>query len=129
MKKTKILLVDDEKMVVDSLKEFLKKNLVCSIFAAYDGIEAIKQIKKHKFDLVILDIKMPGKSGVEVIKELKKDDSCPNIIVSSAYDDDQVLQEVLELGVNDYIPKSVDIKTFFKRIEELVKQSSKKNSP
>lgn len=106
----KILIVDDEEGVRSSLREFLTTRFECSIVEAGDGEEALSLLKKDKFDLVFLDIKMPRISGMDVIKEKKKLDYKPPIWVITRFDSEEVAHKVIEQGADDYIPKPFSLR-------------------
>jgi len=103
-----ILIVDDEKDFRDMLKIILKSKLDCRLGEAKDGIEALEYIKHKPCDCMILDIKMPKKSGIYVIEEVKKLKPDIDILVVSAWLSDYVLEESIKKGATDYITKPID---------------------
>lgn len=106
--KGKILVVDDDFMVCNFLERFLSKKSY-QVTTANSGPEAIEVIKKERPHLVLLDIKMPGMNGIEVLKEIKKIDPTLGVILISAVQDEEIAQEAMKLGADDYICKPFDI--------------------
>ncbi len=114
----KILLVDDEKDFVDSIKEFLELRGY-EIITAYSGIDAIERIKELP-DMVILDIKMPNMGGLEVLEHLRWNSNALNtaIIMLTAKVESDSMLESQRLGASDYIVKPInleDLLTVIKR--------------
>jgi len=110
MKKPNILIVDDDKAARIALVDFLRGRHDCSFVEAADGETAIDFIKTNICDVIILDIKMPKKGGMTVIKEAKVIRPTIDILVVSAWDSEEVAKETLEAGACDYIVKPVDFK-------------------
>ena len=107
MNKCVILIVDDEPEAREMIKRCLTRFMECQIYEAQTGEEALDKLKKINFDLVILDIKMPGLSGLDVMKEIKKYKNLPDTIVLTAWDSAQIATEAIEEGAMDYIPKPI----------------------
>jgi len=105
----KILVVDDEVAVCDLLKDFLTLKDY-EVFTASDGYIAINKVNKVCPHLVLLDIVMPGISGVEVLKEIKKLNPKTGVIMITAVPDQGIITESIDLGAYDYIRKPMDLK-------------------
>lgn len=116
----RILIVDDEEGLRISLKDFLLKRFDCEVLEAGTGQEALGLLKDNKFDLVLLDIKMPGISGMEVIKEKKKLDYKPCIWVVTSFDSEDVAYNVIKEGADDYISKPFTLKLFDRKIRDFL---------
>lgn len=102
----RLLIVDDEKLVLDVLSEYFEsKGYV--IETADSGPEAIAAFSRVRPDLVLLDMRMPGMDGVEVLKRLRGLGSTP-IIMVTANDDAALAQLTLNLGAFDYVSKPFD---------------------
>ena len=78
-----ILVVDDDRAMRDFVREVLK-SAGYAVEAASDGVEALSKLKKKKFDLILLDIRMPKKDGLEVLAELRHEPQAPPAIVSTS---------------------------------------------
>ena len=119
-----ILVVDDDEGIRTLVKKYLNENnyLVTTANSAEDAFEKIQIIK---FDLIILDIMMPGKSGLEFIKENQKKLDTPVILLTAKGEADERV-EGLEVGADDYLPKPFEPKELILRIQNII-QKTKKN--
>jgi len=115
MVKKKILVVDDERNVCEFLEEFLEFKEF-ETFSALSGVEALRLIREHRFDLVLLDIIMPGMNGMEVLEKIKLVQPDIPIIVVSGVRDRKMADNVLRMGAADYIPKPIDLE----RLEQMI---------
>ena len=102
-----ILIVDDEMGVRESLRLILKPHY--EILTAADGQEALRCIQKEKIDLVTLDLKMPGLSGIDVLREIKKIKDDLEIIIITAYGTPTNASESIYFGAGDFILKPFDV--------------------
>ncbi|ERN51645.1 response regulator YycF [Alkalihalophilus marmarensis] len=111
----RILVVDDEKPIADILKFNLEKEGF-EVFCAYDGNEAIEQVKKEEPDLILLDIMLPHKDGMEVCREVRKSYDIPIIMLTAKDSEiDKVLG--LELGADDYVTKPFSTRELLARVK------------
>ena len=118
-----ILVVDDDEGIRSLVKEYLNENnfLVTTANSAEDAVEKITIIK---FDLVVLDVMMPGKNGLEFIQENKKKIDTPIILLTAKGEaNDRV--EGLELGADDYLPKPFEPKELTLRIKNILNKTKK----
>jgi len=108
MHKFKILLVDDEKEFVDTLAErlILREQLVD---VAYSGEEALTHIAEHKPDVVVLDLRMPGLDGIEVLKEIKINHPDIEVVILSGKGSNADKEEAKILQAFEYLEKPADI--------------------
>ena len=102
-----ILVVDDDKSIRYSLKRMMEKDF--SILTAQNGEEALSRFSEHSPDLVIMDIKMPGRNGIEVLKEIKSIDPKSLVIIMTAYGTTETAIEAMKYGAFDYILKPFPI--------------------
>jgi two-component system invasion response regulator UvrY len=103
---TRILLVDDHAVVRQGLKQILEGAIAGAVFAdAASGEDALRMAKAGEWDVVILDISMPGKSGLEVLKELRRDRPKLPVLVLSMHPEDQFGVRVLRAGAAGYLAK------------------------
>ena len=118
-----ILVVDDDDGIRSLVKKFLneKNYLVTTADSAEDASDKIKIIK---FDLIVLDIMMPGKSGLEFIEENKKNLDTP-IILLTAKGEAKERIEGLEVGADDYLPKPFEPKELILRIKNILDKTKK----
>ncbi len=106
--KTKLLIIDDDPKVSWILTEGLPQTF--DIVAARDGVEGIQMISTEKPDLVLLDIKMPGMSGLEVLEKLSKIDNRPEVVMLSGHGETKNIVESMKLGAAEFINKPFDVK-------------------
>ena len=118
-----ILVVDDDDRIRELVREYLedKKFIVTT---ARNADDAKKKIKIIKFDILILDIMMPGESGLSLTKELKKNNPIP-IILLTAKDETHDRIEGLELGADDYLGKPFEPKELLLRIKNILNKTKK----
>jgi len=106
--KIKVLLVDDEKEFVESLSERLElRNLEAEI--AYDGEQALEAIKGEKHDVMVLDLRMPGIDGIEVLRRVKKSNPDVQVVVLTGHGTEKDEEMAKKLGAFAYLKKPVDI--------------------
>ena len=120
-----ILVVDDDDGIRSLVKKYLNENnyLVTTAFNAEDASEKIKIIE---FDLIILDIMMPGKSGLEFISENKTRLQTPIILLTAKGEANDRVQG-LEIGADDYLPKPFEPKELILRIKNILTKTKKNN--
>jgi len=118
-----ILVVDDDDGIRSLVKKYLNENnyLVTTANNAEDAFEKIKIIK---FDLIVLDIMMPGKSGLEFVQENKKKIETPIILLTAKSQSDERI-EGLESGADDYLPKPFEPRELILRINNIVGKTKK----
>ena len=129
MNKIKVLMIDDNVNLIEMVEDYFEDNQGIEIVGkAFDGNEGLKIIKEGqlKYDLIILDLIMPNKDGLGVLKELKALDMHPNIIVATSYNAPDTIRKVSEYGVNYYILKPFSIAELEDKILDTFKTSEKK---
>ena len=118
--KLSILLVEDEPEVRFELKRFLQR-YSSNVITADNGEEGLKLFKKHTPDIVISDIKMPKMNGIDMAKEIKKLVPSQPIIFTTAHSDNSYFLEAIEMQVDGYILKPVDLGLLKKKINDFNK--------
>ncbi|MFZ3590492.1 response regulator YycF [Bacillus sp. DJP31] len=122
----KILVVDDEKPIADIIKFNLQKEGY-EVLCAYDGIEAIQMVEEHKPDLILLDIMLPLKDGMEVCREVRKKYDMPIIMLTAKDSEiDKVLG--LELGADDYVTKPFSTRELLARVKANMRRHQQKDT-
>jgi phosphate regulon transcriptional regulator PhoB len=125
----KILIVDDEPDIVDLLSYNLKKDGF-RVATASDGEEALHKIRKDKFDLVILDLMLPGMQGIEICRIIRNDPRTartPIIMLTAKGEEvDRVLG--LESGADDYLTKPFSSRELVARIKAVLRRTGEKTS-
>ena len=112
----KILVIDDERGPRESLRMVLKYDY--EIFLAERVDAGVELLREKKPDLVIMDIRMPEKSGIEGLQEIREIDANVSIIMLTGYGDLETAQKAIRFGANDYLQKPFDIT----EIQEIIKK-------
>ena len=116
MKDIKVLLVDDEQKFVDALSERLQMRDMVNE-TVYDGKEALSFVDDKEPDVMVLDLKMPGIDGMEVLRRVKKKFPAIQVIILTGHGTDRDEEESRRIGVYDYLNKPVDIEVLVSRIK------------
>lgn len=103
-----VLLVDDEERFLATTKALLEKKGVATL-TAVNGVEAIKALESHRVDVVVLDVKMPGPDGVEVLRKIKQRFPLVEVIMLTGHATVESAVEGLKMGAFDYVTKPCDI--------------------
>jgi len=120
----KVLVVDDEKLIVKGIKFSLEQDEM-EVTAAYDGEEALELAKNNQFDIILLDVMLPGLSGFDVCQAIREFSDVPIIMLTAKGDDmDKILG--LEYGADDYITKPFNILEVKARIKAIIRRNQKK---
>ena len=118
-----ILVVDDDKEIVKAIEIYLGKENY-KIYKAYDGEEALKQIDENEIQLIILDIMMPKKDGIETLEEIRKSKNIPVIMLSAKSEDIDKING-LNTGADDYITKPFNPVELIARVNALIRRYTK----
>jgi DNA-binding NtrC family response regulator len=103
----KILVVDDEEVVrLSHLRVLAAAN--CSVEAVWNGAEALRAMKSHPFDVVLLDLRMPGADGMTVLKMIKEEWPESEVVIITGYPSIETAKEAIRAGAYDYLAKPVD---------------------
>ena len=121
-----ILVVDDDKEIVKAIEIYLKKEGY-NILKAYNGEEALKRIEENEIHLIILDIMMPKKDGIETLKEIRKGKTIPVILLSAKSEDEDKI-DGLDLGADDYITKPFNPLELLARVNSNIRRYTKLGS-
>ena len=123
--KSHILVVDDDDRIRDLIKQYLIDNSFI-VSTASNADKAKKLISQFKFDLIVLDVMMPGQNGFELTKEIKKFSNVPIILLTAKSEVENRI-EGLELGADDYLGKPFEPKELLLRIKNIIKKSIRVN--
>jgi len=118
-----ILVVDDDDRIRELVKEYLEENNFL-VTTAIDAFDAKKKLDIIKFDILILDIMMPGESGLSLTKEIKKNNPTPIILLTAKGETEDRIQG-LELGADDYLGKPFEPKELLLRIKNILNKIQK----
>ena len=123
--KIHILVVDDDDRIRELIKQYLKDNNFI-VSTALDAENAKLKISQFKFDLIVLDVMMPGQSGFDLTKEIKKKMQIPSILLTAKGEVENRIKG-LELGADDYLGKPFEPKELLLRIKNIISKSKKIN--
>jgi DNA-binding response OmpR family regulator len=116
-KNIKVLLVDDEVAFVNTLAQRLRMRKLL-VDTVYDGEQALSYIKQIEPDVIVLDLKMPGLHGIEVLREIKKIKREIQVIILTGHGTDKDEEEAKKLGGFDFLRKPADIDLLLAKIKE-----------
>jgi len=117
----RILLIDDDIELCDLMVRFLSSEGY-EVEAAHDGISGLEMIQSGDFDLAVLDIMMPGKNGMDVLRELRQGSNLPVIMLTARGEEmDRIIG--LELGADDYVPKPCNPRELSARIRAVLRRA------
>ena len=105
---TNLLIIDDEERFLKTTQALLQKQ-ACQVFTATDGWQGLEQLKQKRVDVVILDVKMPGIDGIEVLRRIKADHPLVEVIMLTGHSTMDSAINGLKLGAFDYLTKPCDI--------------------
>jgi len=123
----KILLVDDEKKIVTVLKAYLQQEGF-QVSTAINGLIALTMFKENPFDLLILDLMLPGMSGTEICQEVRKISSVPIIMLTAKVEEEDRIGG-LSLGADDYITKPFSPREVVARVRAVLRRASNETAP
>lgn len=123
----KILIIEDEKSLSESIATYLKaENYICETTGDYKS--AVNKIEEFDYDCIVLDITLPGGSGLDILKELKANNKTDGVLIISAKNslDDKVMG--LNLGADDYLPKPFHLSELSARVAAIIRRKNFKGN-
>ena len=124
--KAHLLLVDDDKRILSLLSTYLSKNNFL-VSSARNSIEARSLLNYFEFDLLIIDIMMPGENGLNLLESIRKQTNVPAIFLSAKGESKDKISG-LEIGADDYLSKPFEPKELLLRLERLLLRNNRKSS-
>jgi DNA-binding NarL/FixJ family response regulator len=115
----RVLLADDHQVVRRGIKDFLIEGGFEIVAEAENGSEAFRLIEAQQPDVAVLDIQMPGRSGIEVARAVREKDLPVGLLILTAYDDDPFVLAALEAGVNGYVLKTADAEDIVQAVHDV----------
>jgi CheY-like chemotaxis protein len=121
--KPRVLLVDDEPVFLDSMSKVLRARGF-EVGAVGGGVEALEELRFHPYDVVILDLKMPGMDGIAVLERIRKMEPAPPVILLSGHAELSKATEAMKRGAVDYILKPARVDKLCERIQASLERTS-----
>jgi len=123
----RILLVDDEKKIATVLKAYLQQEGF-QVTVALNGVIALTLFKENPYDLIILDLMLPGMSGTEICREIRKISSVPIIMLTAKIEEEDRIQG-LSIGADDYITKPFSPREVVARVRAVLRRTNNETAP
>ena len=119
----RVLVVDDEPSVREMLSDFLEmNNFIC--MQADNGESAVNVSRKEKFDLIIMDVRMPGVSGIEALREIKRDQPRQAVVMVTAVSEVETAVEAMRLGASDYVMKPFVLHDMLRTVDSAISEET-----
>ena len=119
MNKIKVLLIDDNTQLVDMVKEYFSSHAVIEVSdVAYNGSEGLSLLESKKYDIVLLDLIMPGMDGIKLLEECEKKKINARIVVLTSYNSPEVIRKVSGLGIKYFMLKPFELAELENKILE-----------
>ena len=114
----RVILADDHAVVRQGIRQFLETSSNILVVAeASDGLEAVKLVHEHRPDVAVLDIQMPGASGIKVTRTLRAERFPVGLLILTAFDDDPYIRAVLQAGANGYVLKTAEAREIVEAVQ------------
>lgn len=122
MQPIRILIADDYKLIREGIKHILgeQKKYTVQVDEAENGNEAVELAKHFDYDLIMMDIKMPEKDGIEATREIKKSGKNTEVLALSMFDDENYIVSMINAGASGYILKNAGSEEFMKAISDIL---------
>jgi len=125
----KVLVIEDKPEMIQILTEYVLGPQGYVPLAALDGKEGLRMALTEEPDLVILDLRLPKMSGLQVLQSLKERQYPVPVIVITAYGSEEVVVRALQLGVDDYIAKPFELDEMINAVERVLSKSKAEKAP
>ncbi|MCL2054100.1 MAG: response regulator [Oscillospiraceae bacterium] len=123
VKELKVLICDDSMLIRKQMKESLEKLGVLKVFEAGDGDKAVSKYAETNPDVVFMDIVMPGKTGVDALKDIKSIDPAAKVVIVSSAGTKGNLKEAITAGAFDFVQKPIEEDVLLKMLEKAIKKA------
>jgi len=127
LKHMKILLIDDDEWIRDSLSRFFEYEPCCTFLALETAEEGLEELKRKDYDIIILDYRLPGMNGVQFLKQIQETHPHVMKILITAYGNKDVFSQAIELGVHDFIDKPFSTRTIEDSLLRLIEEREQRN--
>jgi DNA-binding response OmpR family regulator len=125
----RVLIVEDEKRMAANISRSLRESAGYAVDCAPDGNEGIFMAQSNAYDLVILDLMLPGMDGHNILRKLRSDGFAAPILVVTARDEKETIIRVLNDGADDYVSKPFDLGELIARAKALIRRGNGRSAP
>ncbi|MGD8366826.1 MAG: response regulator [Desulfobacterales bacterium] len=119
----RVLLVDDETDFLETIVKRLQKRNT-TVAGVQSGFEALDLLQREEFDVVVLDVRMPGMDGIETLREIRKRFPLVEVVLLTGHANMEVAVEGMELGAFDYLMKPVDLDELLYKVQDAHKKKA-----
>jgi two-component system response regulator PhoP len=123
------LIIEDEKRLAQNISQVLIENEGYAVDLSFDGIDGLHMAKSNSYDLIVLDLRLPGMHGLDILKTLRKQGNTTPVLILTACDTPSDVVKGLDCGSDDYLTKPFDIGEFVARCKALIRRSYGKANP
>jgi len=125
----RVLVVEDEKRLAENIARSLRESASCAVDIAPDGEEGLFLAESSPYDLLILDLMLPGLSGLELLRRYRRDGAKTPVLILTARDEKESIVALLNAGADDYLTKPFDLGEFLARAKALIRRGKNEHSP
>jgi two-component system response regulator PhoP len=125
----RVLIIEDEKRLAQNISQVLIENEGYAVDLSFDGIDGLHMAKSSSYDLIVLDLRLPGMHGLDILKTLRAPRNTTPVLILTACDTPSDVVKGLDCGSDDYLTKPFDIGEFVARCKALIRRSYGKANP
>ncbi|MBE0537718.1 MAG: response regulator transcription factor [Phycisphaerae bacterium] len=125
----RVLIIEDEKRLAKNIAQILVENEKYAVDCSYDGVDGLHMALGAPYDLILLDLRLPGKHGLDVLREIRKQGSTTPVLILTACDTPSEIVQGLDCGSDDYLTKPFDMGELVARCKALIRRSYGKADP
>lgn len=125
----RVLIIEDEKRLAQNISQVLIENEGYAVDLSFDGIDGLHMAKSSSYDLIVLDLRLPGMHGLNILKTLRAQRNTTPVLILTACDTPSDVVKGLDCGSDDYLTKPFDIGEFVARCKALIRRSYGKANP
>jgi two-component system response regulator PhoP len=125
----RVLVVEDEKRLAENVARSLRENTSCAVDVAYDGEEGLFLAESSPYDLIVLDLMLPKISGLDLIRQFRKNGHKTPVLILTAKDEKDSVVTLLNAGADDYLTKPFDLGELLARSKALIRRGKGEHSP
>ena len=125
----RVLVVEDEERLAHNVATILRDNALCAVDISSEGEDGLFQACSAAYDLLVLDLMLPKLTGLQVLKELRREGRNSPVLILTARDEKEIIIELLNAGADDYMTKPFDLGEFVARCKALLRRGKDEHSP